>query len=94
VLAPEPISKENWVEGPTAFRAGRDMFVLFDAYTRKRFEGARSRDLKTWASLGAEIQMPPGARHGTVFAVPEKILKGLLAAKPPSGPTVEENGTE
>jgi len=82
-VQPEPISKENWVEGPTAFRAGGDMIVLYDAYTRKRFEGVRSRDLKTWTALGPELKMPPGARHGTVFAVPEQILKGLLAAAPP-----------
>jgi hypothetical protein len=80
LVGPEPVSQQNWVEGPTAFRAGLDMFVLFDAYTRKRFEGVRSRDLKTWTALGAELEMPPGARHGTVFAVPERILKGLLAS--------------
>ena len=94
VLAPDPISKENWVEGPTAFRAGMDMFVLFDAYTRKRYEGVKSHDLETWTALGAELQMPPGARHGTVFAVPEKILRGLLAAVPPAGPTGTKDGTE
>jgi len=55
------------------------MVVLFDAYTRNRYEGVKSRDLKTWTSLTDQLQMPPGARHGTVFAVPEKILKGLLA---------------
>ena len=66
VLGPEPISKENWVEGPTAFRAGQEMIVLFDAYRRKQYEGVKSRDLKTWTGLGAELQMPPGARHGTV----------------------------
>jgi hypothetical protein len=80
-LAPGPISTENWVEGPTAFRAGGDLVVLFDAYTRNRFEGVMSRDLKAWAPLAGEIQMPPGARHGTVFAVPDRILKGLLAKK-------------
>jgi len=80
-LAPGPISKENWVEGPTAFRSGGDMIVLFDAYTRNRYEGVTSRDLKTWTPLAGEIQMPQGARHGTVFGVPEKILKGLLARK-------------
>ena len=68
------------------------MFVLFDAYTRKRYEGVRSRDLKTWTSLGAELQMPPGARHGTVFAVPEKILRGLLAAVPPGEPSAAKDG--
>jgi len=80
VVGSKPISKENWVEGPTAFRAGQDLVVLFDAYTRKRYEGVRSRDLKTWTALGAELETPPGARHGTVFAVPEKILKTLLAS--------------
>jgi hypothetical protein len=93
-LQPDAISKENWVEGPTAFRAGRDMFVLFDAYTRKRYEGVRSRDLKTWTALGAELQMPPGARHGTVFAVPEKILKGLIAALPATTTTGVNDRTE
>jgi hypothetical protein len=82
VLEPGPISKENWVEGPTAFRAGGEMFVLFDAYRRKQYEGVRSRDLQSWTALGAALQMPPGARHGTVLAVSEKILKGLLASEP------------
>jgi len=92
VLAPEPISKENWVEGPTAFRAGMDMFVLFDAYTRKRYEGVRSRDLKTWTALGAELEMPPGARHGSVLAVPEKILKKLLAGEPAGAAATKKDG--
>jgi hypothetical protein len=88
-LGAEPISKENWVEGPTAFRAGQEMFVLFDAYTRKRYEGVKSRDLKTWTALGAELDMPPGARHGSVVAVSERILKGLLASTP-AGPSAEK----
>ena len=94
VLSPEPISKEDWVEGPTAFRAGEDMIVLFDAYTRQPLRGGQVAEPQGLDVLTAELQMPPGARHGTVFAVPEKILKGLLAAKPPDGQTVEKNGTE
>jgi len=80
-LAPGPISKENWVEGPTAFRAGGDMIVLFDAYTRNRFEGVKSRDLKSWTPLTGQIEMPADARHGTVFVVPDTILTDLLAKK-------------
>jgi hypothetical protein len=94
VLAPDPISKANWVEGPTAFRAGLDMFVLFDAYTRKRYEGVRSRDLKTWTALGAELEMPPGARHGSVLAVPEKILKGLLTGGPAGSAAEKKDGVQ
>ncbi len=82
LVNPVPVSTENWVEGPTAFRAGLDLFVLYDAYTRKRYEGVRSRDLKAWAPLGAGLEMPPGARHGSVVPVPEKILKALLAGTP------------
>jgi hypothetical protein len=91
-LWPEPISKDNWVEGPTAFRSGQETFVLFDAYRRKQYEGVKSRDLKTWTALGAELQMPPGARHGTVLAVPEKILRGLLAALPTGEPSAAKGG--
>jgi len=69
-----------------------DMFVLFDAYTRKRYEGVRSRDLKTWTALGAELEMPPGARHGSVFAVPEKILKRLLASEPAGAAADRQDG--
>ena len=94
VLAPEPISKENWVEGPTAFRAGQDMLVLFDAYRRNRYEGVRSRDLKSWTALGDELQLPPGARHGTVLAVSEKILKGLLAATPADAAAERKDGAQ
>ena len=84
-LAADITPQTSRCDVPTAFRAGGDMIVLFDAYTRHRFEGVRSRDLKVWTPLGGELQMPPGARHGTVFAVPEKILKGLLAMS--SGPS-------
>ena len=94
VVGPEPISSANWVEGPTAFRAGLDLFVLFDAYTRHRYEGARSRDLKTWTALGAELEMPPGARHGSVLPVSEKILKGLLAGAPAGALVEKKNGAQ
>ena len=59
ILGAEPISKENWVEGPTAFRAGQEMIVLFDAYRRKRYEGVKSRDLKTWTAWGLNSRCHP-----------------------------------
>ena len=77
----KPISVENWVEGPTAFRVGGEVFVLFDAYTRKRFEGLKSSDLKRWEPITDRLVMPPGARHGTVFPVPESVLSNLLGRK-------------
>jgi beta-xylosidase len=80
--ASKPISIENWVEGPTAFRVGEDVYVLFDAYTRKRYEGLKSRDLVRWEPITDQLVTPPGIRHGTVFAVTEAALDTLLATKP------------
>jgi len=55
---------------------------------------SHSRDLKTWTALGAELEMPAGARHGSVLAVPEKILKGLLASTPAGPAAVEHDGVQ
>jgi hypothetical protein len=54
----------------------------------------RSRDLKTWTALGAGLETPAGARHGTVFAVPEKILKGLLAGAPADAAAEKKDGVQ
>ncbi|MGE5198355.1 MAG: glycoside hydrolase family 43 protein [Rhodospirillaceae bacterium] len=94
IVDAEPVSKENWVEGPTAFWSGQDLYVLFDAYTRNRYEGVTSRDLKTWTALGAELEMPPGARHGSVVAVSEKTLKGLLAGTTAGAATNRKDGVQ
>jgi len=73
-----PISVENWVEGPTAFKAGPSVFVLFDAYTRHRYEGLRSDDgLKSWVPITDALRMPADARHGTVFSVPDAVADRL-----------------
>lgn len=78
VVRPEVISKEDWVEGPTAFRAGLDLFVLFGACARHRYEGVRSRDLEARTALG----------------VPERVLKGLLAAGPAGAASETTNGVQ
>ncbi len=82
VLWPDAISAD-WVEGPTALRIDKDLYVYVDAYRRERFEGVKSRDLKTWVPITDALKMPPGARHGSILSVPEKIAEGLLS-KPKS----------
>jgi len=55
--------------------------VYYDAYRRRRYEAVRSKDLKSWESITDNLELPCRFRHGTVFAVPPVILKGLLAAR-------------
>lgn len=79
-IEPDPLSPD-WVEGPTALRVGRDLFLYFDAYTRRRFEGVKSRDLRAWTPITDDLRMPDGARHGTAFAVSDKVMRRLAAAR-------------
>jgi len=67
----------DWVEGPTALKIGDTWYVYYDAYTRHRMEGARSKDLKTWEPITSLLTFPPGIRHGTAFAVAPDILAVL-----------------
>jgi beta-xylosidase len=70
----------DWVEGPTAIKIGDTWFVYFDAYTRHRYEGVKSKDLHTWENITDSLSFPPGTKHGTVFQVSEDVLDGLLKA--------------
>lgn len=67
-----------WVEGPTALRIGGFWHVFYDAYTRNRYEGVRSKDLAGWETINDKLSFPNGARHGTVFAVPTEIVDNLM----------------
>lgn len=69
----------DWVEGPTAIRFGPYWYVYYDAYTRGRMEGARTRDFQTWEDITETLTFPKGVRHGTAFTVSESELERLLA---------------
>lgn len=72
----------HWVEGPTAIRVGDDYLVYFDCYRDHHYGAIRSRDLKNWEDITGQITMPPGIRHGTIFAVPQNVMSNLLRASP------------
>jgi len=71
----------DWVEGPTVLKIDGYWHVYYDAYTRHRMEGARSKDLKIWEPITDQLSFPPGIRHGTAFAVPSDILASLREVK-------------
>ena len=93
----EPFTPKGlWVEGPTALRIGDDYIVYFDVYTKKHYGALRSRDLKTWEDVTAQMSFPDEGtpvrmRHGTAIAVPTEIVAKLraagatAAAAPPAG---------
>lgn len=74
-----PITGDYWAEGPTAIKIGETWFVYFDKYMEKKYGVLVSRDLKKWRDLSAQLTMPQGMRHGTVFEVTAATAKALLA---------------
>ena len=78
-----PISP-NWVEGPSMLRIpGGGWNLYFDAYTRKRYEGMHSADLRTWKPITDRLKFPKGIRHGTMFAVPKEVYTKIEALNHP-----------
>ncbi len=74
-----PITGDYWAEGPSAIKIGRRWVVYFDKYTQHHYGAVASTDMQHWEDISAQIQMPAGARHGTVFRVSPSVLTKLLA---------------
>lgn len=80
----EPILKRNWVEGPTALKAGDVWRLYFDCYKEGHYGAAESHDGKAWTDITDKLQMPKGMRHGTAFSVSPEIYARLLKHKTPA----------
>jgi hypothetical protein len=80
-----PLTPEGlWVEGPSAIQIGDDYLVYFDAYTQRHYGAMRSRDLRTWEDVTAEMRFPNEGtpqrmRHGSVLEVPAGLVESLRA---------------
>lgn len=71
------ITGVEWAEGPTPIEIGGQWYVWFDRYRKHSYGVIRSRDLEHWEDLSAQLKLPAGIRHGTVFRAPEKVVAGL-----------------
>jgi hypothetical protein len=79
-LDPKPVNAPGtWSEGPTALQIGDTTYLYFDLYRQHHYGVLRSRDLKTWEDVTAQLSMPKGIRHGTAFAVSGDLVKHLLS---------------
>lgn len=76
------------VEGPSAIMIGGEYLVYFDAYVDKHYGAMSSKDLKTWQDVTFKMTFPAEGtpermRHGTVIAVPAKLVADLRAPPAP-----------
>jgi hypothetical protein len=75
------ITGDYWAEGPTAMQIGSKWFLYFDKYRNHKYGALTSTDLKTWADVSDQVQLPSGIRHGTVFKVTAAEYEKLKAVK-------------
>lgn len=72
-----PFSKK-FTEGPSVVKTGDEWLIYFDTYQDKRYDAVRTQDFKTFSDANADILVPQGHKHGTIFKAKKKVLKGLL----------------
>lgn len=71
-------------EGPTTVKVGEEWLIYFDSYRKKVYEALKTSDFKTFTVANAEIELPLGHKHGSIFKGDEKLLNKLQVATDPS----------
>lgn len=66
----------NFTEGPSVAKVGQEYLIYFDAYRDKKYEAVKTADFKQFSN--ANVSIPEGHKHGTIFMTNKKTLKGLL----------------
>lgn len=67
----------DWVEGPTVLNVNGSWIVYYDMYRDHRYGAVKTRDWRTWEDITEKLEMPAGARHGTMFPVKAEVLAKL-----------------
>ncbi|WP_442591113.1 glycoside hydrolase family 43 protein [Pedobacter sp. AW31-3R] len=67
----------NLTEGPSVVKIKDNWLIYYDAYGEKRYAAYKTSDFRTFKEVSAEISIPEGHKHGTIFKSSEKVLRGL-----------------
>jgi len=69
----------NYTEGPSVAKVGKEYLIYFDAYRDKKYEAVKTTDFIHFEP--AQVSVPEGHKHGTVFMTTRKELNRLLKAE-------------
>lgn len=69
------------VEGSAVFKlnGGGDWILMYDVYTKGRYQFTRSKDLLNFSVIDSEVTMDFHPRHGTIIPITLKEYQALLA---------------
>ena len=89
-LLPEPIIKNERVEGPALAMAGSKALLYVDYYVNHRYGARETSDWKSWKDVSAETKVVPGQRHGSILPITLAELRVLASniARPAPPPVL------
>ena len=67
----------KFTEGPTVLKKNGEYFIFYDAYQDKKYGVAKTTDFIHFQDVTAQIQLPEGHKHGTIFMAKTKTLERL-----------------
>ncbi|WP_374119706.1 glycoside hydrolase family 43 protein [Flavobacterium sp. LHD-80] len=69
------------VEGSSVFKLNNsdDYILMYDVYTKGRYEFTKTKDLENFAVINNDISMDFNPRHGTILPITRSELKRLTA---------------
>lgn len=76
-LLPEPIIRNERVEGPALVSVGNKTLLYVDYYVNHRYGVRETADWTTWADVASASEVVPDQRHGSLLAVTRDELRAL-----------------
>ncbi|HJX71278.1 MAG TPA: glycoside hydrolase family 43 protein [Bacteroidales bacterium] len=73
----EPFT-DTFTEGPSVLKMKDEWLIYYDAYRKKKYGAAKTKDFISFTDISDVINVPEGHKHGTIITVNEKLLKGLM----------------
>ena len=67
---------ESYIEGPTVEKLGDKYLIYFDEYQKFSFGAVQTKDFIHFNR--ADVSVPKGHKHGTIFKAPESIIKNMI----------------
>ncbi|MDR0989199.1 MAG: glycoside hydrolase family 43 protein [Prevotellaceae bacterium] len=74
---------ESFTEGPTVAHLGRQYYIYFDAYKKKTYEAVKTTDFIHFYNANADISIPNGHKHGTIFKASKEVVEKMLTLSKP-----------
>ncbi|WP_343690151.1 glycoside hydrolase family 43 protein [Chitinophaga sp.] len=70
---------DKLTEGSSVIKVGQEWLIYYDSYGTHRYCAKKTIDFKTFTDISANVSLPTGHKHGTIFKTRKKVLKSLLA---------------